>query len=77
MNSRFFFAISLVALLSPSAFTQTFRGGIAGNITDASGAAMAGADVQAVNTATQLRRETTTTSTGEFTFRICRLDRIR
>jgi Carboxypeptidase regulatory-like domain len=67
MNTRLFLAFGLAVLLSSSAFTQTFRGGITGNVMDASGAAIAGAEVQAVNTATQLRRETTTTSTGEFT----------
>ena len=64
MNSRLFMAFGLAILLSPSSITQTFRGGIAGNVTDASGAAIAGAEVQAVNIATQLRRETITTSTG-------------
>jgi Carboxypeptidase regulatory-like domain len=67
MNARLFVVFMLAALLSSSAFTQTFRGGITGNVTDATGAAIAGAEVQAVNTATQLRRETTTTGTGEFT----------
>jgi Carboxypeptidase regulatory-like domain len=68
MNSRLFLAFGLAALLSSSAFTQTFRGGINGNVTDATGAAIAGAEVQAINTATQLRRDTVTTGTGEFTF---------
>src|ERR1700732_212401 len=68
MISRFFLAFGLAALLSSSAFTQTVRGGIAGSVTYATGAAIAGAEVQAVNTATQLRRDTATTGTGEFTF---------
>src|SRR5260370_21993497 len=68
MNSRLFLAYGLAVLRSSSAFTQTFRGGISGNVTDATGAAIAGAEVQAVNTATQLRRDTNTTGTGEFTF---------
>src|SRR5258708_26401016 len=68
MNNRFFLVFGLAVLLSSSAFTQTFRGGISGNVTDATGAAIAGAEVQAINTATQLRRDTVTTGTGEFTF---------
>src|SRR5258708_12906067 len=68
MKARFFVVFGLAVLFSSIAFTQTFRGSITGNVTDASGAAIAGAAVQAVNTATQLRRETTTTGTGEFTF---------
>jgi len=67
MNSRLFVAFGLAILLSPSTFSQTFRGGISGNVTDSSGAAIAGAEVQALNTATQLRRDTISTSSGEFT----------
>jgi hypothetical protein len=68
MNSRFAVVLALAGGLVPLAFTQTFRGGITGTLTDASGAAVAGAQVQTVNTATQLRRDTLSTSTGEFTF---------
>src|SRR5260370_16287029 len=68
MKTRLFVVLGLAVLLSSLAFTQTFRGSITGSVTDASGAAIAGAEVQAVNTATQLRRDTTTTGTGEFTF---------
>ena len=55
-------------MLSSFLLGQTFRGGISGTVTDATGAAVSGAVVQTVNVATQLRRETTTTNTGEFTF---------
>src|SRR5271154_6219317 len=57
----------LVSFLCTAVFGQTFRGGITGTVTDASGAAIAGAEVLAINTATQLRRDTVTTSSGEFT----------
>src|SRR5258708_11106830 len=68
MKTRLFLAFGLAILLSSLAFTQTFRGSITGSVTDASGAAIAGAEVQAGKPATQLRRETTTPGTGEFTF---------
>src|SRR5258706_5589597 len=47
---------------------QTFRGGITGTIIDPSGAAIAGATVDAVNPATGLHRTTTTSGAGEFLF---------
>lgn len=58
----------LLLVLSIPGFSQTFRGGITGTVNDPSGAAIAGAAVQAVNTATGLRREAQTTNAGEFTF---------
>ncbi len=59
---------ALMVLLSAVSYSQTFRGGIAGTIVDASGGAIAGATVQASNPATGLKRETQTTSAGEFNF---------
>jgi len=47
---------------------QTFRGGISGIVTDTSGAAVSGADVQAVNDDTRQLRQTVSSSAGEFTF---------
>src|SRR5260370_42341506 len=58
----------LFSFLGVAAFSQTFRGGISGTITDPSGAAVAGASVQALSTATGLRRDTTTSTAGEFVF---------
>jgi hypothetical protein len=58
----------LLFALSIPGFSQTFRGGIAGTLTDGSGAAISGAAMQAVNAETGLRREAATTNTGEFTF---------
>src|SRR5690349_9825870 len=68
MKSYIFRTTGLVALLVASVAGQTFRGGISGTVTDATGAAIVGASVQALNTGTQLRRESTTTNTGDFTF---------
>src|SRR5260370_33912619 len=58
----------LFSFLGVAAFSQTFRGGISGPITDPSGAAVAGASVQPLSTATGLRRDTTTSTAGEFVF---------
>ncbi|MBL8217195.1 MAG: TonB-dependent receptor [Bryobacterales bacterium] len=45
---------------------QTFRGTIAGNVVDPSGASIAGAAVKSVSTGTGLTRETLTTTNGDF-----------
>lgn len=58
----------LAALAQTQAQAQTFRGGINGTVTDATGAAIAGAAVKATNTATGLVKESVTTGSGEFTF---------
>jgi len=55
-------------LMSAAASGQTFRGGIVGIVTDASGASVAGARVTATNTGTGLVREATTDSDGNYTF---------
>src|SRR5262249_13789297 len=49
-------------------YAQTFRGGISGIVTDASGAAVSGASVQAVNDDTRQLHQTVSSSAGEFTF---------
>jgi hypothetical protein len=58
----------ILLVLSIPGFSQTFRGGITGTLTDPSGAAVLGAAVQALNAETGLRREAVTTSSGEFAF---------
>ena len=47
---------------------QTFRGGISGTVTDESGAVVAGAEVTAVETATNAESKTVSSSAGEFAF---------
>jgi hypothetical protein len=61
-------AFWLALLPSASLIAQTFRGGIAGTVTDASGAAVAGAAVKLVSPDTGLTRESPASSTGEFVF---------
>jgi Carboxypeptidase regulatory-like domain len=53
---------------STSSFAQTFRGGISGTVTDASGAGAAGAAVKLVSPDTGLTRDGISTSAGEFVF---------
>jgi hypothetical protein len=58
-----------LALAVPfSALAQTFRGGINGTVTDSSGAVVAGAEVNAVETATNVSHKSITSSAGEYSF---------
>jgi hypothetical protein len=59
--------IVAVFAMAPIAFAQTDRGTITGTVTDSTGAAVPGAHVTAVNTASGTRTETQTTPTGEYT----------
>jgi Carboxypeptidase regulatory-like domain len=58
----------LLTLVASLLIAQTFRGGIAGTVNDASGAAVAGAGVRLVSPDTGLTRDGITSSTGEFVF---------
>jgi hypothetical protein len=61
--------LTLVTItLVHSVFAQTFRGGISGTVTDASGAIVANAHIQLVALATSTTQDTTTTSAGVFQF---------
>ena len=66
--SKYLWFAALFAMASVMSFAQTFRGGITGTITDASGAAISGATVQVSNNDTGLKREALTSSAGEFSF---------
>ncbi len=57
----------VVVLLAGAAAGQSFRGGIMGTITDATGASVADAKVTATNTGTGLIRETRTDVDGNYT----------
>src|SRR5579862_3901100 len=54
--------------LAPASQAQTFRGGINGVVTDPSGAAVPGANVEAVANATNVSHTTVSSSAGDFTF---------
>jgi hypothetical protein len=65
--------LSVIALLilqtaSQLALAQTFRGALNGTVTDPSGGVVSGAMVTATETATSITHETTSTSSGEFSF---------
>jgi outer membrane receptor protein involved in Fe transport len=66
MNLRRMLLVAV--LLTVAAVGQSFRGGIVGTITDASGASVAGAKMTATNTGTGLVRENTTDADGNYTF---------
>lgn len=67
MISRLRFFI-LALFVSAQLFAQTFRGGVSGTVTDASGAIVADAAVKLVSPDTGLTRDTTSSSAGEFVF---------
>ena len=56
----------LFAVLSAGVFAQTFRGDLAGVVTDASGAAIVGAAVKVESPSTGLSRSTLTSGNGDF-----------
>jgi len=57
----------IVVLVVSAAAAQTFRGEITGTVSDASGAAVAGAEVKAVQTGTGLERTAVTDDSGNYT----------
>ncbi len=61
-------AASLVWSVAGRVHAQTFRGGINGSVTDVTGAAIAGAAVDATDTATGIVVKGTSSSSGEFLF---------
>jgi outer membrane receptor protein involved in Fe transport len=60
-------ALALLCLAAVTAHAQTFRGGIQGIVTDASGAGVPGATVAATNVGTKLSRSAVADSTGNYT----------
>jgi Carboxypeptidase regulatory-like domain/TonB dependent receptor len=60
--------LALAISLPFGARAQTFRGAINGTVTDPSGAAVPGATVEAVETATNASHKTISSSAGEFAF---------
>ena len=62
------FAVLILVFLHPALLAQTFRGGINGTVTDASGADITGATVVATNVDTQATSTSITTSAGDFLF---------
>ena len=69
-NSFSLLVLAVMALLlaTGTAVAQTFRGGISGTVTDASGAVVANANVKLVSPDTGLTRDSASSSAGEFVF---------
>jgi len=66
--TRYARAIFQICILGAAAFSQTFRGGIAGMASDSSGAVLPDAVVKLTNDATGLTYSTITSSAGSFVF---------
>jgi outer membrane receptor protein involved in Fe transport len=60
--------ILAILLFAGAAGAQTFRGGIIGTITDASGAVVPGAKITATDVATSVSQQTVSSGAGEFSF---------
>jgi hypothetical protein len=68
-RTRILYSLLLVLSLSlASAYGQTFRGGISGEVTDQSGAAIPNATVVATEDGTGTKHETVSSSAGEFAY---------
>jgi hypothetical protein len=68
MLKRKIFAIFIFLGLAASGFGQSFRGGVAGTVTDQSGAAVSGAEVKLLGVDTGLARTVNSSTSGEFLF---------
>ena len=66
--TAFMLSLAVLFALPVSGFGQTFRGGISGSVTDQSGAVVPGAQITAVETATNTSYKTVSSSAGEFSF---------
>jgi Carboxypeptidase regulatory-like domain len=60
--------LGVLLALPAASFGQTFRGGINGTVTDPTGAVVAGAAVEAADTATGIIHKTISSSAGAYTF---------
>src|SRR5262247_4227432 len=62
------FAVVIIVLLAPSAFSQAVSGTISGTVTDPNGAVVAGAAVTLENDQTKDKRDQVTNDAGRFSF---------
>jgi hypothetical protein len=67
-NFRYFPLFALILLFPQASFAQVLYGSLTGVITDATGAAVPNAKVEAVNTATGVQRQATSDERGNFQF---------
>jgi Carboxypeptidase regulatory-like domain/TonB-dependent Receptor Plug Domain len=66
INFKILSAILILLLIGSNLLAQTSKGFLVGNVTDPSGAVIAGATIKITNTSTGITRETTSTSDGSF-----------
>src|SRR5215472_14133489 len=66
--NRILATVFLSILALGAALGHTFRGAINGSVTDQSGAVIAGANVTATDTATNVAHRSVTTNDGQFSF---------
>ena len=74
---RLFAAAFLLLILAATAFAQGTTGNLTGTVTDPNGAVVPGASVKITNTATNISRESTTDSDGNFAFQALQPGRYR
>ena len=67
MRNRFSFIVGCLFISAVTAFAQTDRGTITGTVSDATGAIIPGASIQARNTQTGAIHQAGTSETGNFT----------
>jgi len=68
VSNRIFAVVAAALILAVAAWGQGATGTITGNVTDASGAVVAGATVTATNTGTGIAKKTTAGGTGTYIF---------
>jgi len=68
VSTALLLSLAVLLALPAAGYGQTFRGGISGSVTDQSGAVVPGAQVTAVETATNTSYKTISSSAGEFAF---------
>lgn len=64
----YLFFLVLVSAMTPFLTAQTFRGGIAGTVQDASGAAVPNAQISLLGTETGFKRDMVSTNSGDYSF---------
>ena len=68
LKATFWLSVLAITLFAVVAGAQTIDGTLRGEVSDPSGAVVAGAKVTATNVGTNISRDTVTTSSGTFTF---------
>lgn len=68
MRNFRFYLLACLCVLSSVCFSQEFRGGLAGNVADSSGARIAGARVSLQSAEAAVQHQATTDSSGNFRF---------